>query len=253
MCVAWIRNRITILVALSLLFALTVSFIDLSTFEEDLSIGGVPEPIPLRNSVLSAPPNITLAPIFENPHDSTFFYARARNYQISVNVTDGDGYGDVDYVSLSLWDDTRTTEYWTVTYDEDNNTFSKNDPNDHITLVTGSCRYWKSSVVKLDILFVISIEWDHPDTTNTDTRLFSHDGGGENSTSWFETNWAVETRLDYAVNPSVTSDDSGTVDRGNLNETFHLEGTIIYYGSVAGCLHRIILNTVWRSISLFVT
>jgi len=187
---------------------------------------------PLMSPVLPDPPNTTLPPIFENPHDSTFFYARARNYGISVNISDADGYANLDYVNLSLWDNSRVTEYWTVTYDEDTNTFTKNDPSDYITLVTGLCRYWKAST-DLDILFAISIDWDHPDTTNTDTRLYSLDADTNSSTDWYETNWNVETRLDYVVSPSVTADDSGTVDRGDLDEAFTITGTVEYYGSAS--------------------
>ena len=256
------RNRIIIVVILSLFCAFVLSPIDKSIVEGDSAPDLASEPSPQKTPVLPATPNNTqpptvegdsapdlasepsplstpvlpdapssTQPTFENPHDFTFFYARARNYEISVNITDTEGYGDVINVSLSLFDNSRVTEYWTVNYNEDANFFTKNDPGGYITLVTGSCRYWKSAD-DLDILFAISIDWDHPDTTNTDTRVYSIDSTNS-TTDWYETDWDVETRLDYVVSPSVTNDDSGTVDRGDLEETFHITGTVEYYGSAS--------------------
>ncbi len=250
MYVTGVKNRIIFLFTLASFFALVFSFIDASTVAEGPTLGLAPETIPQRNHVLSVAPNNTQIPTFENPHNLTFFYAKARNYGISVNTTNVEGYGELDYVNLSLWDDSRGTEYWTLTYDEDSNNFSENDPNSYITLMTGLCKSWKSGD-KLDILFVITINWDHPDISNTDTRLFTYDSAAENDTDWYETNWDFETRLDYVVSPSVTSDVDGTVDRGNLDETFHITGTVEYFGSSPSVRPMWNVVDVWVSTSQY--
>lgn len=245
------KNRIIILVVLSFLCVFVVSLIDESIVGGETSVDLASGKSPLRDIVLPAAPSSTQPPQFENPHDSTFFYAKARNYGISVNVTDTEGYSDIDNVSLSLFDDSRTIEYWTVTYYENFDTFSKTDPSGYITLVTGLCRYWKSGD-DLDILFAISVDWDHPDISNPDTRVYSFDN--TNSTiDWYETSWDVETRLDYVVSPSVTADDGGTVDRGDLDETFHITGTVEYYGSASSVRPPSNQVDVWVSASQYGT
>ncbi|MHA2227701.1 MAG: hypothetical protein ACXABL_00725, partial [Candidatus Thorarchaeota archaeon] len=174
-------------------------------------------------------PSNDLQPQISNADDASFMYARAREYLVTANVSDQDGYEDIQSMRLSLYSNDRATLYWSVEYDEDANLFSEYaDASDYITLDTVS-----SSAVKagndIDITFQIAIEWIHPDISSTDAQCIVIDSKSENSTDWYEVNWNIETRLDVAgIN---TDDNLGTVDRGNLDNQFFTSGTVTYYGS----------------------
>jgi len=226
-----LSESVVVLIAVVISFTLLVVLANMQIADYDTTPSLALDASPKKNQVTSADPVNDQAPTFENPDDSTYFYAMAKNYQISVNVSDGDGYADLDYVNISLWDDTRTTNYWAVMYDEDTDSFTEYDPAGFIILQEGSCAYWKSGD-DLDILFVVLVDWDHPDSRDIDVQQYVLDEFTNlTDTDWYESNWDFETRLDYTVGPAVTSDDAGTVDRGDLDESFHITGTVEYYGS----------------------
>ncbi|MFW9965124.1 MAG: hypothetical protein ACFFCX_16250, partial [Candidatus Sifarchaeia archaeon] len=175
------------------------------------------------------PPSVTAEPVVSNIDDVTFMYARAHNYLITANVSDQDGYADIQNMRLSLYSNDRLTLYWSVEYNEDSDLFSEfEDSSDYITLDAIS-----SSATKLgnnmDITFNIAIEWNHPDVTTTDAECIVIDSKTENSTVWYEVDWNIETRLDIA---GISTDDNlGTVDRGDFDSQFFTTGIVTYYGS----------------------
>jgi len=171
-------------------------------------------------------------PTLDNADDTDNMYAQYREYQMTVNVSDADGFADIDYLEVSLWDNGQSTEYFRFRYDEDTDTFTEEyDSGTVVSLNTGSSSATETGN-DIDATFYFTIDWDHADLTDIDTECYVVDDEPESDTDFYEANFDIETRLDYSVAPSVTSDDAGTVDRGDYDETFLLGGTLIYYTSV---------------------
>lgn len=176
----------------------------------------------------NAPQN-DMTPTLDNADDSTFMFAQYREYEITVYVSDADGFADIDYLEVSLWDNGQSTEYFRFRYDEDTDTFTEEyDSGTVVSLNTGS-----SSAVEsgndIDATFIFTIDWDHADLADIDLECYVVDDEPESDTDFYEANFDVETRLDYSVAPSITGDDAGTATRGDLDEAFTFEGTLKYY------------------------
>ena len=172
---------------------------------------------------ISAPVN-DAAPVLTNPDDTDFMYAKIRYYVITSNVSDAQGFADIDYIELSLWDNTRATEVWRVRFTESTNAFSIQVGPSYLTLAAWSS-YVKSGN-DIDVTWVIKIDWDHLDLSNVDIRQFVIDEATESDTNWYESDWNIETRLSYSGSPSLSD------DRGDLNTNdLVLTGTVVYYGS----------------------
>jgi len=169
-------------------------------------------------------------PTLDNPSDTDNMYAQYLEYQVTVYVSDQNGYADIDYLEIGLWDNTQTTEYCRFRYDEDTNAFTEEyDIGTAVSLNTGSSTATEAGN-DIDATFYFTVDWDFPDSTDLDARCYVIDTQTESATTWYEVNWDVETRLEYSVTPSI-DDASGTVDRGNLDGSFSLTGTVIYYTS----------------------
>lgn len=170
-------------------------------------------------------------PTLDNADDTDNMYAQYREYKMTVYVSDADGYADIDYLEVGLWSNDQATEYFRFRYDEDTDTFSEEyDIGTVVSLNTGSSMATESGN-DIDAQFWFTIDWDHADLTDIDTKCYVTDDEPATDTDWYEANFDVETRLDYSVAPSVTGDDAGTVDRGDFDESFTIGGTLIYYGS----------------------
>ncbi|UCE11211.1 MAG: hypothetical protein JSW61_04550 [Candidatus Thorarchaeota archaeon] len=185
---------------------------------------------PEKHHELSFNPVNDQAPVLQNPDDTDNMYAQLRDYQITAYVSVPDGYQAIEYIELSLYDNNRITEYWKVKYDENLNTFSEVGSSGNIALQTGSCSATRSGN-DIDATFVLRIDWYHLASADVDVYQYVYDYNATSDADWYEVNWDIETRLDYSVIPSVTSDDGGTVDRGDLDEVFHITGTTTYRGS----------------------
>ena len=176
-------------------------------------------------------PAIDQAPTLDNPSDTDNMYAQYMEYQVTVYVSDQNGFADIDYLEIGLWDNTQTTEYCRFRYDEDTNTFTEEyDAGTYVSLNTGSSTATESGN-DIDATFYFTIDWDFPDSTDLAANCSVIDTQTESATAWYGVNWDVETRLEYSVAPSI-DDASGTADRGDLDGSFSLSGTIIYYTSI---------------------
>ena len=176
-------------------------------------------------------PAIDQIPTLDNPSDGDNMYAQYLEYQVTVYVSDQNGFGDIVYLEIGLWDNTRTTEYCKFRYNEDTNTFTEEyDPGTYVSLNAGSSSAIESGN-DINATFHFTVDWDFPDSTDLDANCTVIDTQAESAMTWYEVDWDVETRLDYSVAPSI-DDGSGTADRGNLDGSFSLTGTVIYYTSV---------------------
>jgi hypothetical protein len=177
-----------------------------------------------------------VAPGLANPDDTDFMYATLRYYYISSNVSDVQGYSDISYVELSLWDNTATTEIWRVRFNQTSNEFTVELGSEYIDLAVWSS--FVKSGTSIDITWVVKIDWDHQDLANVDTKQYVVDSTSLSDENWYESNWDVETRLDYSIMPSL-SDDRGDLNTNDLVGT----GTVVYFGS---SLHPLTNETdVW--------
>ncbi|NHJ12962.1 MAG: hypothetical protein EAX95_04760 [Candidatus Thorarchaeota archaeon] len=169
-------------------------------------------------------------PFVSNIDDTSYLYGQYKQYQITVYFTDDDGYADIDYLELTLTSDNRLTEYWTVRFDEDTDVFNEqSDPSDYMVLDGASSTFSKSGT-QLNVTFYITINWNHPDASNTDAMCEVFDSNPSSSQEYFEVDWDVETRLDMSTGPTL-DDGSGTANRGDLDGSMTASGTITYLGS----------------------
>jgi len=171
----------------------------------------------------AAPVNDAI-PVLVNPDDSSFMYARLKFYIITSNVSDLQGYADIDYIELSLWDNARSLEVWRVRYTQSTNTFTIEQGSSYIQLSSGS------SFIKtgndIDITWLIKIDWDHSDLSNIDIRQYVIDSSLLSDENWYEVDWDVETRINYSTLPTL-SDSRGDLDTNDLE----CSGIVVYYGS----------------------
>ena len=171
-------------------------------------------------------------PVCVNPDDTDNLYAKYRQYQITANVSDANGFSDLQYLEISLYSNDRGSLYWTVRFNEDTATFSEqSDTSNMISLnTTGSTN--SSSGNTLNVTFHLTIHWNHTDLIDTDIKQSVRDEYPATNTDWYEVNYDVETRLDFTTGPTL-NDGLGTVDRGDYNtlDGIVAGGTIDYYGS----------------------
>ena len=175
-------------------------------------------------------PQNTAAPTISNIDDTSFLYAEYRQYEITANVSDGDGFAEIDYLELTLTSNDELTEYWTVRYDEDTDLFTEqSDPSNYITLDAGSSSAIESGN-DISATFFITINWNHPDIVSTHVKSEVYDANPSSSLNYYEVNWDVETRLAMSSGATL-SDGSGTLDRGDVDGSLTASGTITYFGS----------------------
>ncbi|MFX1482949.1 MAG: hypothetical protein ACFFCP_07150 [Promethearchaeota archaeon] len=165
--------------------------------------------------------------MLENPDDTDNLYAMYRFYVITTNVSDGNGYSEIEYVEISLYDNFRSQAFWALRYTVATDTFA-------IQLGSGSINLASSSSAvgvgnQLEIRWIIKISWDHPDLTDIDMMQFVTDGI-DTDEDFYEVNWDVETRLE--MTNLVISDGVGTGNRGDLDGSIAVTGTLVYLGSV---------------------
>ncbi|MHC4316530.1 MAG: hypothetical protein ACYSW3_29150, partial [Planctomycetota bacterium] len=177
----------------------------------------------------NAPTN-DATPACINLDDSTYLYARYRTYIFTSNVSDADGYADIDYVDLMLFQPSPLATLWKIRYDEDTNVFSEIDGTSNIELITGSSSYVKSGN-DLDITWHLKIEWAHSDELNTRLRQWVYDAAAGSDDDTYSVDYDTETRLDYSAVPTM-DDKTGTAYRGRIDQTNVFgEGTLKYYGT----------------------
>ena len=171
-------------------------------------------------------------PTLDDADDTDNMYAQYQEYEMTMYVSDLDGFADIDYLEISLWDNGQTTEYFRFRYDEDTNVFTEEYDSGTVVVLNAGGSSAVENVNDIDATFLFTVDWDFADLTDVDMECYVIDDEPESDSDFYEANFDVETRLDYSVAPAVTSDDAGTIDRGDLDEAFNLGGTLIYYTSV---------------------
>ncbi|MHA2302974.1 MAG: hypothetical protein ACXACD_18665, partial [Candidatus Thorarchaeota archaeon] len=171
-------------------------------------------------------PTNDTSPDLTNADDADNMYARQRFYTIISNVSDADGYWDIDYVELTLYDNSQTQARWTIRYTVSSGLFTVPSGSEYVVLAS-----WSSALLdgqSISITWAIKIDWDHVNLIDVDIEQFVTDGTNSDD-DFYEVNWDIETRL--AITGAQVNDGSGTADRGSLDGSFTYSGTATYLGS----------------------
>jgi hypothetical protein len=176
-------------------------------------------------------PSVDADPTCSNLDDSTKMYARYREYEVTVQVSDADGYSDIKWVDLWCYNQEYTAIIYELAYNEDTDTFSEySNTNDYVTLNAGACSAVRSGN-DIDATFVFMINWNHPIITDIQWETYVNDAYLDSDYLDSPTTWDIETRLDLAG--WTFTDYSGTADRGNYDSigTIKFISTVVYLDS----------------------
>jgi hypothetical protein len=184
---------------------------------------------PEETLVADAPFNVR-EPMISNLDQESHMYAQIKEYEIEAVLSDVNGFENIEYIELSLFSDNRINEYWTIRYDQNTNSFSEqNDIFDYIELDEATS-YATGYNITLTLTFRIIINWNHPDSTNTDIRCYIIDETSKVDVDYYETDWDIETRLEISSGLQI-EDGIGTSDRGDPNRNILAYGNIEYLDS----------------------
>jgi hypothetical protein len=142
-----------------------------------------------------------------------------------VNVTDTDGYANLDYVEYSMYENARSTEQWSIRWTQATDSFAEHDTPARIVL--GTCSSQEIDSNTRELTFNFTIDFDYYIIVGSDMRSYVYDDVGESSTTWYEAGPDTEDRVQIST---TMNDGSGTIDRGNIGGTFTANGTVSYYG-----------------------
>lgn len=175
-------------------------------------------------------PQTNGTPITEGLVDSDTILSEYNYVVTSLNVSDPDGYSNLDYVELSVYDDGRSTEYFRFLYNESNDSFQVTH-NPHYVKFDITTSSVSKSGINIFLDFNYTLDMDCPRITNADYKLLvvDEDEAGLDSPYWYETNWSSENRLALSGNWGLF-DGVGTFDRGSIDGTIIANGTLHYYG-----------------------
>jgi len=147
--------------------------------------------------------------------DTDNWYAQKQSYTVTSNHSDADGFADIDYVEIGIWDSSQSSERCTVRFDEDTATFSIQAGDTKWELNTGSCSNVSSSN-DLDITWEISVEWDADSESGCDIKVYITDDEPETDTDWYDDQLDVVTDL---LVSSIEADDANDPDRVDVSGT----------------------------------
>ena len=210
------RKEKKILIFMALLFSVMLFVVPVS---EDFD----PVVMPRDIKMLSAAPTNNETPGCTNLDDTTYMYPRLREYIITLNTSDTDGYTNISTIDFSLLDAADNTTIWTIRYTNSTNAFSETAGQTLIELVTGSSSSSRSGDF-INLTIAVKIEWGHGDYVDTNCRSTIDDGVTATMDNYTATNWDVETDLDLSGLTISSSE-------GYYGETNTISGTVIYEGS----------------------
>lgn len=177
---------------------------------------------PQATGMLAAAPTNTATPVCTNLDDTTHMYPR-REYLITLNTSDTDGYVNITTIDFSLLDSLDNSTIWTVRYTNSTDAFSETAGTTLIELVSGSSSAVRAGNV-IDLTIGVKIEWAHGDYEDTNVRSTIDDGVTATMDNYTSTNWDIETDLDFS-GLTISS------TKGAFGATLTIGGTIVFQGS----------------------
>ena len=116
----------------------------------------------------------------------------SKTYTFTLNVSDAQGYANIDYVYFGLFDGSLPCE-WEAYYQEDTNTFEEIDADNQIEITADSEAVRDGNTI--DITFCIKIEWAHRSFEDGDIIVYVYDSSAEYDYVLGDVNYNVETNL----------------------------------------------------------
>ncbi|MFX1507061.1 MAG: beta strand repeat-containing protein, partial [Promethearchaeota archaeon] len=172
------------------------------------------------------PVDIDVSNISITDSDSNVVHAKRTYYSFEVIVSDGDGYGDLDFVQLNF---TVNSFEYSVGYDNGTDTFIEinDDGANHITLDTGGGSSTSRNGNYLTVTFSIQTDWDFPNENNVALTAWANDTSSNTdetiSTATYDFNHDIEV-ASFSVNDNNINPDHAS----NLEFT----GDVNYVGTI---------------------
>lgn len=154
-----------------------------------------------------------------NMDDTDNLYAQKKWYTIDYDVSDPDGYADIDYAEVRLKQITLLRA--SFRYDEDTNIFSIQSGSDKWDLDTSGSTATESSTY-INMTFKVMPQWDALEESSLEIECYVVDDQPENDTDTMQTNY-----FDVVTN-LVVSNFACDDDRGNLGQTITFTGGVYY-------------------------
>jgi len=168
----------------------------------------------------NARPNVDGA-IVNNLDDTNRMYAGYRQYQFELNVSDADGFTDIDYARIGL--ETEDGEYlFKAGFQEDSVTFVEETNPNNITLSSSSTN--TSSGTAIYIIFYITIETSVPAISGLLISCYVNDTAGLEDHPDYALDYETENVID------VSSTDI-TPDEGPAGGYTTITGYLTYFNS----------------------
>jgi len=156
--------------------------------------------------------------------DGDNIYAQKRDYTIDYDVSDLDGYADIDYAEVRLKQGTLLRA--TFRYDEDTDTFTIETNSTQWTLNAGASSAVESGN-SINITFAFSAQWDAVEEADLEIECYVVDDEPASDTDVMQTDY-VDVVTDLLIS-GFSCDD----DRGDLGQSLTFTGTV-YYASDPG-------------------
>lgn len=153
--------------------------------------------------------------------DTGNLYAQRTWYTVDYDVTDQDGYADIDYAEVRFKQGTLLRA--TFRFDEDTSTFSIQTNSTQWDLDVASCSN-VSSGTYINMTFKVKPQWDAIEEADLEIECYVVDAAAASDTDVMQTNY-FDVVTDLVT--TFTLDD----DRGSISQTITASGSITYSGS----------------------
>ncbi|TFF91413.1 hypothetical protein EU545_04205, partial [Candidatus Thorarchaeota archaeon] len=168
------------------------------------------------------------APVTSGLVDGTHILAEYDYVTTSVYVSDPGGYADITQVILSVYDQSQSTQQFSLVYAEDGNVFAEGNSSELVILDAGGSSATKAGN-DIDLEFRYAVEFLCPRVENAQLRVQVFDSSGEtNPVSFYSSGFHIESRL--ALDSLNIDDGLGTPNRGDIDSTLQISGALTYYG-----------------------
>ncbi|MHA2433376.1 MAG: hypothetical protein ACXADO_09140, partial [Candidatus Thorarchaeota archaeon] len=141
------------------------------------------------------------------------------NYTLTYNVSDADGFADIDYAEISI--NQSASIRATFRYDEDTDTFTIQAGDSAWELDIASCSATESGDW-VNMTFRFSAEWDATEEASLELTGYVVDDEPESDTDELQTDY-FDVVTDLLVSGFAVDD-----DRGDLSQSLTVSGTVYY-------------------------
>ncbi|MGQ4913033.1 MAG: hypothetical protein ACP6KW_12770, partial [Candidatus Thorarchaeota archaeon] len=179
--------------------------------------------------LISHPPTVEGPPIASGLVDGTHALAQYNPVSVTFNVSDPEGYQNIEFVELGLTDNQSGTDHFTLTYSQSNDSFAVGLNPEYVDLLSTNCSVVTlGTSITLTFVFRTTFPCGHIDNVTYRVSVTDIDGLSSGSVS-YPGGWTIESRL-ALVGGLAIDDDVGTPDRGPVDASLSVSGTLCYLG-----------------------